>query len=104
MVNLVTLYNDTVEHDPVKMISDSTIFEMGLLAASLDSTNERLSEACESFFSSLRTRDMSEAVEHIGVALGATYDNARIMIDMFNRIMRESSYDLTGRQVCNNGE
>lgn len=103
MVNLVTVYNNVVSNDSIKMISGSTMFEMSILAVSFNSNNERLLETYESLVNSLRERDMSEAIENIGIALSATYDNARIMIDMFNRIIREGNLFFTEDQVDCNG-
>ena len=103
MVNLVTVYNNVVSNDSIKMISGSTMLEMSILAVSFNSNNERLLETYESLVNSLRERDMSEAIENIGIALSATYDNARIMIDMFNRIIREGNLFFTEDQVDCNG-
>lgn len=103
MVNLVTVYNNVVSNDSIKTISVSTMFEMGILAVSFNSNNEKLLETYESLVNSLRESDMSEAIENIGIALSATYDNARIMIDMFNRIIREGNLFLTEDQVDCNG-
>lgn len=103
MVNLVTVYNNVVSNDSIKTISVSTMFEMGILAVSLNSNNEKLLETYENLVNSLRESDMSEVIENIGIALSATYDNARIMIDMFNRIIREGNLFLTEDQVDCNG-
>jgi len=95
MISLIRIYNDTVHFEPIKVISDNTLFNMSITVATIDS---RLIAAHDNLVVALTQGNMSEAMEHIGTALIATYDNTRTMIDMFNHIIRNFYSDDCSRQ------
>lgn len=76
---------------PIKILTDETVFITSIMQVAVEDINSRFNNACNELISVLDSNNVSEAVEQIGIALMVTYDNARVMIDMFNRIMADTS-------------
>lgn len=91
MVNLINVYNNKVKNMPIKILTDETVFITSIMQVAVEDINSRFNNACNELISVLDSNNVSEAVEQIGIALMVTYDNARVMIDMFNRIMADTS-------------
>lgn len=88
MINLINVYNNTVKNIPIKILTDETVFITSIMQVSVEDINSRFNNACNELISVLNSNNVSEAVEQV---LMVTYDNARVMIDMFNRIMADTN-------------
>lgn len=92
MLSLTSVFNNNVRLIPIKIISDDTLlFKESNTVNILDNTNVRILNAYNDLFHALALGDVSEAIERIGVALRATYDNTRTMINLFNRLTEETN-------------
>lgn len=94
MRDLITIYNKEISAVPINMLTEDTILMTSIMQLAVSDVNLRFNNACQELVTALRSSDMSEAMEQVGVALTATYDNARIMIDMFNFIVEETNENL----------
>lgn len=96
MVDLISIYNKAT-HVPIKILTDDTVFTAGIMQVAVENVNTSFNTACSNLIMALNSNDMSEAMERVGIALRTTYDNARVMIDMFNHIVEETGNHYTRR-------